>query len=321
MSDRVAVRDERSALGPRRVRGLLRPALSAGALALAFALAGCGGAPRDAAQTTSPPADTAASRAVLDTLPVGDEARIGPYVVRVIGREDEPQRVIVTRGGRTVHETATGWRMRIGRLSGPEAGGVEPGTDVNADGIPDVTLWDWSGGAHCCFTTIVLSLGDRVDSLVTIATGNSGGRFVNLDEDPALEFETAEDGFSYWPGSFAGSPHPRVVLDWNGRSLEASCALTFHPVSDDAMRELTERLRKEIDWTEGPLSAAAGQLFSAMADLQYAGRPDLAMALYRELKPEGKGAELDPLLVEYGTILGRSPHWNALDACMRERQP
>jgi hypothetical protein len=210
--------------------------------------------------------------------------------------------------------------MRIGRLSGPEAGGVEPGTDVNADGIPDVTLWDWSGGAHCCFTTIVLSLGDRVDSLVTIATGNSGGRFVNLDDDPALEFETAEDGFSYWPSSFAGSPHPRVVLDWEGRKLQASCALTFRPVADDSVKALAERLRRDIDWSGGPLSGAAQQLFSAMADLQYAGRPDLARSLYREVRPDERSEELDALLVEYGMILGRSAYWTELEACMREGQ-
>lgn len=301
--------------------GRFRPAtpITCALLLVAVGLAGCGGAPRETGAPAAGAVDTAASRAVLDTLPVGDEAKIGPYVVRVLGSENEPQRVVVMRGNRVVHETTPGWRMRIGRLSGPEAGGVEPGTDVNADGIPDVTLWDWSGGAHCCFTTIVLSLGDRVDSLVTIATGNSGGRFVNLDEDPALEFETAEDGFSYWPGSFAGSPHPRVVLDWEGRRLEASCALTFRPVTDESMRELTEKLRKEIDWTEGPLSMSAGQLFSAMADLQYAGRPELAQALYRDLRPAARSNELDPLLVEYGVILGRSPYWNALDACMRER--
>jgi len=289
-------------------------------LVLVLVLAGCGRPERPKGAPAGGSADTAASRAVLDTLPVGDEARVGLFVVRVVGGEDEPQRVVVSRDGRTVYETAPGWRMRIGRLSGPEAGGVEPGTDVNADGIPDVTLWDWSGGAHCCFTTIVLSLGTRVDSLVTIATGNSGGRFVNLDEDPQLEFETAEDGFAYWPGSFAGSPHPRVVLDWEGRRLVASCALTFQPVTDDSMRELADRLRKEIDWSDDQLSVSAAQLFTAMADLQYAGHPDRAIALYRELRPENRAGDLDALLVEYGSVLGRSPYWTALEACARERR-
>lgn len=251
--------------------------------------------------------------AVPDAPPVADEASVGPYVVRVLGSDDEAQGCRVTRDGATVLETPPGFRMRIGRLWGVTDYSVVPGTDVNADGVPDVTLWDWSGGAHCCFTVTVLSLGDSARVLAELPTRDAGARFTNLDDDPALEVETAEHVFAYWPGSFASSAAPRVALDWEGERLVSSAALTHRAVDADSALAVARTLRLELDWSDSGLHAErAAEVFRGVLELFYAGHPSLGLEYLSLAWPDGLGAYRDRLLVELGMRLRASPYWERL---------
>src|SRR5713101_828578 len=42
------------------------------------------------------------------------------------------------------------------------------GVDVNGDGIPDVVLEAYSGGAHCCWTYYIISLGSKPGMLLKL---------------------------------------------------------------------------------------------------------------------------------------------------------
>lgn len=255
--------------------------------------------------------------AAADT--VVDEAVVGRYVVRVLGPNDDAQRVVVLRDGRVVHELPIGWRLRIGRSWGQDSMQVAPGTDVNADGTPDVTLWDWSGGAHCCLTVTIVSLGDTVGVLETVEGGNAGVAFANRDADPALEVAVADNVFAYWPSSFAESVLPPVVLDWTAAGLAASPALTFRRVDEDSVMALAGALRRELDWSgREPNSSNAARLFGPMIQLTYSGQPELAQRFYQRARPEGHREYLDRLLIEFGTLLGRSRYWRTLEDGLRE---
>ena len=48
------------------------------------------------------------------------------------------------------------------------------GTDINGDGFPDLVVSAWSGGAHCCYSTAVYSVGQDVKPILVLETGNCG---------------------------------------------------------------------------------------------------------------------------------------------------
>ena len=62
---------------------------------------------------------------------------------------------------------------RIATLGAPEVltaiSVVEPsGLDIDGDGAPDLVTSDWSGGAHCCYSTSVTSASDPPRTLLQI---------------------------------------------------------------------------------------------------------------------------------------------------------
>lgn len=247
--------------------------------------------------------------------PTVDSVRVGPYTVRVLGSDDQAQWCRITRGNKVVLELPPDGRLRIGGYW-RDTVRVAPGTDVNADGQPDVTLWSWSGGQHCCYATTIVTLGDTVGVLQRLETADFALRFRNLDADPALEAQTLDPVFAYWPGGFVNSPAPPVTLDWDGGQLRASCALTLRALNPDSLRNEGFRLKRELDWTSGPATRPASELMSAVVAALYAGEDRLAFELFERARPETNREYLDRLLVELGTYLQRSKYWPDLAPCV-----
>jgi len=88
------------------------------------------------------------------------------------------------------------------------------GKDITGEGDPDVIVRGYSGGAHCCFYTILCSLGSEVTaySFADSPLGNCQGEFRDLDNDGIYEFVTRDDSFAYRYCCFACSPAVTVVL-------------------------------------------------------------------------------------------------------------
>jgi hypothetical protein len=90
------------------------------------------------------------------------------------------------------------------------------GTDINADGFPDLVVSAWSGGAHCCYSSAVYSVGESVKPVLVLETGNCGpGGLEDLDGNGTREFITCDDQWAYSYCSFADSPLPRVIYSYD----------------------------------------------------------------------------------------------------------
>ena len=88
------------------------------------------------------------------------------------------------------------------------------GTDVTGEGNPDVVVETYSGGAHCCFSTIVYDLGAEPIEVLHAPESNCSGYFEDLDADGAMEFVTCDDNMAYQYCCFAGSPMVKVVMKY-----------------------------------------------------------------------------------------------------------
>ena len=147
----------------------------------------------------------------------------GDYVVRVWKSLDETapsfyRVVTIDRGDARL--VCLDWATGLGELSGQ---------DIDGSGYPNVVIESYSGGAHCCFETLVYDLAETLLPIGLPASpgGNAPGEFVDLNGDSVFEFRTCDDSFAYAYCCYAGSPCVPVVLVYDsmqGRYIPKSYA-------------------------------------------------------------------------------------------------
>lgn len=160
------------------------------------------------------------------------------------------------------------------------------GSDINGDGHPDLVVSAWSGGAHCCYSTGVYSVGENVQQVLSLETGNCGpGEFEDLDGDGTREFITCDDRWAYTHCSFADSPFPRVIY-----SYDASRG-TYVPDTPRYAGHYRDQLAGALDEAQTWLSQSGGKdlgldkcrLLRPALGLMYAGRFHDGLVLIRGL--------------------------------------
>lgn len=134
------------------------------------------------------------------------------------------------------------------------------GYDVNGDGIPDVVLEAYSGGAHCCWTFYVISLGSK-PGLITKFENNHDAAFFWNKENRRIEIATRDGNFDYFDGlCHACTPLPLVYLRLDGRTLLdiSSQYLTEYDemIAENRKALTTDELRRLRDLKTNPSDAA-----------------------------------------------------------------
>ncbi len=95
--------------------------------------------------------------------------------------------------------------------------------DLDGDGEPEVLLDLYTGGAHCCFYTVILRYDGRTYRGTVAFWGDPGYDLRDLDRDGRPEFVTADDRFAYAFTSYAGSVLPIQVRRYDhGRLLDVT---------------------------------------------------------------------------------------------------
>lgn len=89
------------------------------------------------------------------------------------------------------------------------------GTDVTGEGNPDVIIETFSGGAHCCFSTVMFDLGQTANKVLHTRESECPGRFEDLDGDGVYEFITCDDIFAYAYCPYVSSPFAQVIMQYD----------------------------------------------------------------------------------------------------------
>lgn len=182
--------------------------------------------------------------------------------------------------------------------------------DATGDGRPDLVLQSFSGGAHCCYYTLIFERSPRLTLLAELSGGNSPVLFERLDEEPGLEAVVRDWTFAYWNAGFADSPAPRVVLSLTEEGYVGAPQLMRHaPPSAEEAAKLAADVNRHLLQAGKPTSA----LWGPMLDLIYSGNSEAAFALVETAWPAawpGKNA----FLVQFGAQLSFSPFWDTVAA-------
>jgi hypothetical protein len=185
--------------------------------------------------------------------------------------------------------------LTLGEPGLPAATTIEPtsGQDLTGDSTPEIVASTWSGGAHCCYSTAIYSVGRDVRSLLTIETGNCGpGELQDLDADGRMEVVTCDDRWAYEYCSFAESPMPRVVFAYNTTRGAYEIATPRYAArfrADVATQTLEARKRMEQEGGKDPGADKCTVLQPALS-LIYTGQLDEGRRLIRDLY---RGADVD----------------------------
>lgn len=183
--------------------------------------------------------------------------------------------------------------------------------DATGDGVPDVMVNYYSGGAHCCFESYFINLGDTAEIVERIATDNAELIPIRKKPDGGLLFETADNAFAYWLTSFAESPMPTVIMEFEGNKLRPAFDLMKRPPPPMAALRAKARLaRSRIgnDPYTGEESSMEYPFWGEMLDLIYTGHEPLAWQYFDMVWPAGKrGKEL--FRRDFKNRLAESYYW------------
>jgi len=108
--------------------------------------------------------------------------------------------------------------------------GVQFAGDLDADGVQDVIVFHFTGGAHCCSEYLVFSEGpDGIQLDDWFSLGNGGiGAVGDLDGDGVPELEAWDDRLAYFTDlSYAASPSLPLVLCRTGEGTYTDCTILF----------------------------------------------------------------------------------------------
>jgi len=195
------------------------------------------------------------------------------------------QATIRNSDGKTIFNN-TDWGMEIDPITG---------RDVNGDGIPDAVLVSFSGGAHCCSTYHIVSLGEN-PGLIAEFGDRATASFEDLNGNGKTEILIRDGGFDEGFGlSHPFSPFPLLIVQLDGakfhdvgsrfwRVYEKEIQRNYAKLKDENLRQFLKSNPTEIHDSQDYLDTEF-RILAIVLDYLYAGRPQEAHKMLGKLWP------------------------------------
>jgi hypothetical protein len=234
--------------------------------------------PQPSATPSPPPTVTPVAEPIPSTYVVEEEQLIGRYTIQLWHNTADDSFMFdniaaISAEGQTLVQIE--WVSGLGDLTG---------ADITGEGHPDVIIETYTGGAHCCFSTIVYDLGPTLAKVLQTPESNCGGRFEDLDGDGVFEFVTCDDLFAYAYCPFVSSPVVQVILQYEP-------AQGYVPASPRFAHLYAEEIAAHIQMAEGGEPGELGEwdgttkcaVLPLMLDYVYTGQAGQAWTEFSRL--------------------------------------
>lgn len=219
---------------------------------------------------------------------VSEEHSFQDYTVRIY---DQPLSCVfgqpfeILKGGQRVYAYGCP-RARIwsfGATDGPDRQ-IAVGLDITGDGIPNLVVFEYSGGAHCCGTFHVFELGEEFRKIGSIFCGDYGPHAVkDLDGDGNWEFVVYDTVYwGAWPPLEA--PRPQVVLHYAEGTYGVVTELMRRPAPSTAELQSQASEFQSIEDLGYRYTSSLG----FAVDLVYTGHADLVEPFLEFLWPDAR---------------------------------
>lgn len=232
-------------------------------------------------------------------------------VLRELERSGEGTRVRILHDGEC-KVIVPGWRVDLGGDSRDGTRTIGLGDDLTGDGVPDLIVHDYSGGAHCCLTYYIFELDPHAGPrpLATLNALHGHFAFEDADGDGRVECFGRDWTFAYWETSFAGSPAPEIVLRFrSGRFVLADDLMRTPAPLEAELAAMTDRILHGAEnagqWNAG---AVPPDYWACLLDLIYHGHEPLAWDVAERAWPPGTPGRAE-FLHDFRAQLSQSPYW------------
>jgi hypothetical protein len=151
------------------------------------------------------------------------------------------------------------------------------GRDITGDGSPDLIIETYSGGAHCCFSTLVYQLGSHLTKALETPLSNCGVSFEDLDGDGVFEVITCDDSFAYTYCPYAATPAVKVILRYNPGQGYLPASPQYEAWYADDVAYHTAMAREAVPGELGEWdSSTKCAVLPLVLDFLYTGQPERA---------------------------------------------
>jgi len=166
------------------------------------------------------------------------------------------------------------------------------GSDITGDGIPELVIERYSGGASCCFSCVVLRLGEELTRISLPLDSSTQATFRDLDGDGIHEVIGTDNRFRCVLCCCANSPLPIVVLRYDEERGYIPASPDFPEIYDAVIPQY--RAKAEGRWN-GPFEEQdpTGRCYVLPLVLAYlySGRGAEAWAALAQYSPSTADAE------------------------------
>ena len=179
----------------------------------------------------------------------------------------------IWKGGQRVY-VQTGYSFALGYAleqdQPPDSVKPKLGDDFTGEGLPELLISEWSGGAHCCYTFLLFRLGETFNHIQDLPLLDADeSAFVRRPGVKGLVLASFDfSAFAYFPKDFADSPAGRVFLSFqDGRFKPDTKLMKSNPPTDAEVVKCAGLFRPSRDWKDGQPSG----LWYYATDLIYTG--------------------------------------------------
>jgi len=260
------------------------------------------------------------------------------FSVQVRDTDGFDDAIAIYRNGRLLYAREGGhfFLPRTGSPVGDEdasgVAGPAAGADIDGNGIPDLLVYWFSGGAHCCFEVWHIECGRELRLRARINGWHSEPEYRDLDGDGRCEVVMRDWSFAYWNECFATNSAPEVILRMRDGRYELAWDLVNGPKrSDEEWGKLRNQVRERLasvraiivaeeagtpvpaeripedfpifQWWANERMRVPSEVWAAMLDLIYGGRVADAVAFLEYVWPEGVPGRNEFLRDVTGVIL------------------
>jgi hypothetical protein len=179
----------------------------------------------------------------------------------------------------------------------------------------DLVIETFSGGAHCCFSIEVATLGDPFHISEPLDVRDAGAATFALPGNSLLGLRSADEAYAYRWTSFAASPAPELLLRYDtgkGFSLAADL-MKKPPPSAEKLQQMMAAMRADAGWKDSAGSPPTAYL-QAVLDLIYSGNLKTAQRYAAKAWPETVTGRQDFIDDLNQCALPSSPWWTSVAA-------
>ena len=187
---------------------------------------------------------------------------------------------------------------------------------ITSTAARDLVIEAFSGGAHCCFSIEVATLGDKFAVSPALDLRDAGAALFKLPDGGLYGFRSADETYAYRWTSFASSPSPEILLRYDpDKGFTVATDLMRKPKrTSGELQQLAAKMRNDAEAWKAEKDSPAAEYLQAVLDLVYSGDLKGAETYAKAAWPAGRPGREDFIDDLNQCALPASPWWTPVAA-------